>query len=100
MRVLEYDLGHGVPTAPSERNQGPSKSREKSSIDWGSIYSGGAYLTGFVVFVGSWIYCISHYGYLFGVGLGWLPSAIVGFLAGVLWPFIVLAVGVLLLYAA
>ena len=39
----------------------------------------------FVVFVGSWIYCINEYGYLFGVGLGWLPSIIVATLAYWLW---------------
>ena len=27
-------------------------------------------------FLGSWIYCISEYGYLLGFGLGWLPSII------------------------
>lgn len=35
-------------------------------------------------FVGSWAYCIVKYGYLIGVGLGWLPSLIVAYLAYVL----------------
>ncbi len=43
-----------------------------------------------IVFVGSWIYCVSAYGYLFGVGLGWLPSLIVAGLAALLWPLILL----------
>jgi hypothetical protein len=42
-------------------------------------------------FVGSWLYCVVAYGFLFGVGLGWLPSAIVSvptfYLALWLWRF-------------
>ncbi|MGH6801868.1 MAG: hypothetical protein ACREC3_00675 [Methyloceanibacter sp.] len=33
-------------------------------------------------FIGCWIYAISEYGFLLGVGLGWLPSLIV---AGIAW---------------
>jgi hypothetical protein len=47
-------------------------------------------------FFGSWIYCAVTYGFLFGFGLGWLPSAI---LAGIvflvmryLWPIPLLAI--------
>ncbi len=32
---------------------------------------------GLITFVSSWIYCIAAYGFLLGVGLGWLPSLIV-----------------------
>lgn len=53
-------------------------------------------LVGLVVFVGSWIYCISTYGFLLGVGLGWLPSAICAVIAGglarFLWPLLVLGI--------
>lgn len=55
-------------------------------------YALGAVWTGFIVFVGTWIWCISEYGFLLGVGLGWLPSAIVAFLAAWLWPLIAIAV--------
>lgn len=34
------------------------------------------FVTAPLSFIGSWIYCISEYGYLLGFGLGWLPSAI------------------------
>lgn len=47
---------------------------------------------GLIVFVVSWVYCIAEYGYLFGVGLGWLPSLIVGFLAAWLWPLLLIAI--------
>ena len=29
-----------------------------------------------VTFIVAWIYCIANYGFLLGVGLGWLPAAI------------------------
>jgi len=55
-----------------------------------AIYGWGFVITGSIVFVGSYIYCITTYGFLFGVGLGWLPSLIVAFLAALLWPLIFL----------
>ena len=45
---------------------------------------------------GCWLYCVGTYGFLLGVGLGWLPSAIVGAIVATLWPLLIL--GVLLLY--
>lgn len=59
------------------------------------IYKIGYVITAFIVFVGTWIWCISEYGFLFGVGLGWLPSAIVAFLAGLLWPLIAIGIAAL-----
>ncbi len=43
----------------------------------------------FLIFVGSWIYRIDAYGFLFGVGLGWLPSMIAAALISLFWPLIV-----------
>jgi len=37
---------------------------------------------GVITFLATYGYCISHYGLLFGVGLGWLPS----FILAVTWP--------------
>jgi hypothetical protein len=48
----------------------------------------GSRITWFIVFFGSWIYCISAYGYLLGLGLGWLPSYIVAFVVALAWPFL------------
>lgn len=53
---------------------------------------------GCIVFVISWIYCVMQYGYLFGVGLGWLPSLIVGFISFYVWPLIVSGIIVYLLF--
>jgi hypothetical protein len=38
-------------------------------------------LVGIVTFFGCYIYCIVSYGFLFGLGLGWLPSGIVAIAA-------------------
>ena len=60
------------------------------------VYEIGFYIIAFIVFVYSWIYCIATYGYLLGVGLGWLPSIIVAVIAGTLWPLIL--IGIVLLF--
>jgi hypothetical protein len=56
-------------------------------------------IVGVVTFVGGWIYCIATYGFLLGVGLGWLPSSIAGFLAfgltALLWGPVAIAIGLI-----
>jgi hypothetical protein len=37
-----------------------------------------------VTFLGAYIYCIITYGFLLGLGLGWLPSGILAALIGLL----------------
>ncbi len=45
-------------------------------------------VAGVITFVGAYIYCIATYGFLFGLGLGWLPSII---LAGIIgWAVVFL----------
>jgi hypothetical protein len=39
-------------------------------------------VAGVVTFVGAYIYCILTYGFLFGLGLGWLPSLILAGITG------------------
>ena len=58
-------------------------------------YNIGFWITAFITFIGSWIYCIATYGFLLGVGLGWLPSIIVAVIAGALGPLIALAIVVI-----
>lgn len=62
-----------------------------------SIYFGGIWVTRAVVFIGCWIYCIASYGFLFGLGLGWLPSLIAAYLTAWLWPLAVAAIGALII---
>jgi hypothetical protein len=54
------------------------------------VYKIGYCITFVLIFVGTWIYCIDSYGFLLGVGLGWLPSLITAGLLSFLWPLIVL----------
>lgn len=63
----------------------------------GCAYKAISLLVWVVVFAASWIYCIAEYGYLLGVGLGWLPSVIVATLAALLWPLFLFA-GIALWY--
>lgn len=49
-------------------------------------------ITWIITFIGCWIYAIATYGFLFGVGLGWFPSAIVASIVSFLWPLIILGI--------
>ncbi len=52
-----------------------------------------------LAFFGSWIYCVSEYGYLLGFGLGWVPSAILAsFIYALIrylwWLLVILCIGI------
>jgi hypothetical protein len=51
---------------------------ERNYFQKGNVFG---LIVGFITFASSWIYCMATYGFLFGVGLGWLPSIIVAFFA-------------------
>ena len=61
-------------------------------MDTEEIYHLGAVITGILTFIPTWIYCIYKYGFLLGVGLGWLPSMIVAFIAALIWPVILILI--------
>lgn len=61
------------------------------------LYRVGFLITWVVAFLGCWIYFIASYGFLIGVGIGWLPSAIAATAVAFLWPLLVLAAIVLAL---
>lgn len=71
--------------------------QSQSDIDWGVIYEDGRAITFVVVFIGCYIYAIASYGFLFGVGLGWLPSVIIAGIAAVLWPLAAILIAMLVL---
>ena len=73
------DAGQLDRSDPLEASSGATTA--VSGKDNGDWYTVGAIVTFGVVFVVSWTYCITTYGYLFGVGLGWLPSIIVAAIA-------------------
>ncbi|GAB1534981.1 hypothetical protein ADMFC3_06120 [Geovibrio sp. ADMFC3] len=54
-----------------------------------NLYRFGLYLTWGVVFVIAYVYCVKNYGLLLGGGIGWLPSVIVAYVAGLIWPAVI-----------
>ena len=57
--------------------------------EWlGRVYVNGGLTVGFFTFAISYIYCIATYGFLFGLGLGWLPSLILATIVGFVWPLL------------
>lgn len=51
------------------------------------------------MFLVGWGYAIAQYGFFLGVGLGWVPAALIAAIAGFLWPLLafLLAIGVLVI---
>lgn len=64
-------------------------------------YLKGAWIVGILSGLAAWVYAVGTWGWFLGIGLGWLPAAGVGIVAGLAWPLIALALGgfVLLLLA-
>lgn len=58
--------------------------------DW---YPIGAFITGVIAFLACWVFAIVSWGFLIGVGLGWIPSIFIAIIAGLIWPLLALAVG-------
>jgi len=67
-------------------------------MEWDETYEIGYWITSLIIFVICYIYCIARYGFLLGVGLGWLPSGIVARIVGFLWPLVVFLILVLIVY--
>ena len=57
-----------------------------------SVYIGTGFVFAFISFAAAYIYCIFAYGFLLGLGLGWLPSLIFAVIMFFLWPLALLAV--------
>lgn len=58
------------------------------------------FATGMVVFLLCWAYAGYSYGWLFGLGLGWLPAGFFGGLAASVWPLawpVIAAAGIVFL---
>ncbi len=62
---------------------------EENSGCW---YWAGYWITWLLVFGGCWVYCISSYGFLIGVGVGWLPSSIAATVVSFFWPLILIGI--------
>ncbi len=59
-------------------------------MDEEDVYKVGTFLTWIIIFIGAWIYCIDTYGFLLGVGLGWLAAAISATVLCWFWPLYIL----------
>lgn len=56
-------------------------------------------LAGILTFFGCWIYCIASFGFILGLGLGWIPSGFIALIVGGVVTFLWLP-GILLIGAA
>ena len=65
---------------------------ERIVVDDADAYKLGYVITWLIVFIALWVYAVFEYGYLLGVGLGWLPAIIVATLVSFLWPLLLIAV--------
>jgi hypothetical protein len=63
-----------------------------------SIYWVGFWVSFVLLFFGLWIYCLVGYGFIIGVLVGWLPSAIVAGIAAFVWPLVVILLVLLVHY--
>jgi hypothetical protein len=59
--------------------------------DWQRYLATGrkaGWIAGGLTFIGAYIYCVATYGFLLGMGLGWLPSGILAAIVGVISVFL------------
>jgi hypothetical protein len=47
-------------------------------------YAIGVGVVGIPTFLGCWAYAVAQYGWFLGLGLGWLPAAFIGTIAGLI----------------
>lgn len=62
--------------------------KPKDSVE--EVYPVIAALVALPVGIATWIYAVVTWGFLLGLGFGWIPGIIAGVIAGLLWPLIAL----------
>jgi hypothetical protein len=62
-------------------------------------YYQGCVSCGLIIFCTSYVACIATYDFIFGVGLGWLPSLMMALIFCWLWPVIVTGCVLSLIYS-
>ncbi len=55
-----------------------------------NYYGIGFWISSVITFFVCWIYAIASWGFLLGVGLGWIPSLFIAVIAGFIWPLLAL----------
>jgi len=63
---------------------------QAGKAQWGYLEIGeaAAWIVGILTFLGAYIYCVVTYGFLLGMGLGWLPSGILAAIVGIITIFL------------
>jgi hypothetical protein len=82
------------------KEESKTKTFDEHAADAQGVYMGGALIIGFIsafiTFLACWFHAVEEWGFLLGVGLGWLPSFFVaiifGFILGAIWPLIVIGI--------
>lgn len=65
--------------APSQAVQFSASARD-GLVGYLVIGHGLGAVAGIITFISAYIWCIANYGFLFGLGLGWLPSMILAWI--------------------
>ena len=80
-----------------------SRAIRSCRMKYGEVGEIVGWFAGVLSFISSWIYCISAYGFLLGLGLGWLPSVFVAMISFavlfLLWGPLLFAASFLLTFA-
>ena len=77
----------GWEKASGSRQTFEGKSKQSVSLD-SNVYEIGFGITAIITFIGCWIYAIASWGFLLGVGMGWIPSFFIAVIVGFLWPLV------------
>ena len=63
-----------------------------------NVYAFFGVIIGIVTFFGCWFYAFSEWGFLLGVGLGWIPSIFIAIIAGFVGPALLFIGALILLF--
>lgn len=67
-------------------------------MDTEGCYAFGAFVTWVLAFLAGMVYAVSAWGWFLGVGVGWLPAAVVALVVAVLWPVLLFGIVALVLW--
>lgn len=65
----------------------------------GIVYKIFGVIIGVITFFACWIYAAYEWGFLLGVGFGWIPSLFIAIIAGFIGPLLI-AIGIIILIFA
>ena len=65
-----------------------------------NFYNLGVGITGLLIFAGVWLYSMEEWGLLTAIMFGWIPALIAAVIGGILWPFLVMLLILLVVIAS